>query len=35
MAKKVTREAYGSPISLGGLRKLDWRDVVEIYKLAR
>ncbi|MDR2051927.1 MAG: iron-containing alcohol dehydrogenase [Treponema sp.] len=35
MAKKATGEAYGRPFTLGGLRKLDWRDVVEIYKLAR
>jgi alcohol dehydrogenase YqhD (iron-dependent ADH family) len=35
MAKKATGEAYGRPFTLGGLRKLDWKDVVEIYKLAQ
>ncbi|MCL6457050.1 MAG: iron-containing alcohol dehydrogenase [Gorillibacterium sp.] len=35
MAKKATGEAYGSEQPIGGLKKLYWQDVLEIYKLAR
>ncbi len=35
MAKKATGEAYGSEHPIGGLKKLYWQDVLEIYKLAR
>lgn len=35
MAKKATGEAYGSEHPLGGLKKLYWQDVLEIYKLAQ
>jgi alcohol dehydrogenase YqhD (iron-dependent ADH family) len=35
MAKKATGEAYGKEHSIGGLKKLYWQDVLEIYKLAR
>jgi alcohol dehydrogenase YqhD (iron-dependent ADH family) len=35
MAKKSTGEAYGSEHTLGGLKKLYWQDVLEIYKLAK
>jgi Uncharacterized oxidoreductases, Fe-dependent alcohol dehydrogenase family len=35
MAKKATGEAYGKEHSLGGLKKLYWQDVLEIYKLAK
>jgi len=35
MAKKATGAAYGSEHPLGGLKKLYWQDVLEIYKLAR
>jgi alcohol dehydrogenase YqhD (iron-dependent ADH family) len=32
MAKKATWEAYGAEKTLGGLKKLYWRDVLAIYK---
>jgi len=32
MAKKATHEAFGSERPLGGLKKLYWQDVLEIYK---
>ncbi|RCX18815.1 hypothetical protein DFR58_10484 [Anaerobacterium chartisolvens] len=35
MAKKATREAYGKEYPIGGLKKLYWQDVLEIYRLAR
>lgn len=35
MAKKATGEAYGSEHPIGGLKKLYWQDVLEIYKLAK
>lgn len=35
MAKKSTGEAYGSEHPLGGLKKLYWKDILEIYKLAK
>lgn len=35
MAKKACRIVDGKPIKLGGLKKLDWPDCVEIYKLAQ
>jgi alcohol dehydrogenase YqhD (iron-dependent ADH family) len=35
MAKRATGEDSGKPFTLGGLRKLGWKDVAEIYKLAR
>ena len=35
MAKKATGEAYGNEHPLGGLKKLYWQDVLEIYKLAK
>ncbi len=35
MAKKATGEAYGHENPLGGLQKLRWQDVLEIYKLSR
>ena len=35
MAKKATGEAYGKEHGLGGLKKLYWQDVLEIYKLAK
>ncbi|MHB8061911.1 MAG: iron-containing alcohol dehydrogenase [Ruminiclostridium sp.] len=35
MAKKATGEAYGSERPLGGLKKLYWQDVLEIYKLVK
>ena len=35
MAKKATGEAYGSEHTIGGLKKLHWQDVLEIYKLAK
>lgn len=35
MAKKATGAAYGSEHPLGGLKKLYWQDVLEIYKLAQ
>jgi alcohol dehydrogenase YqhD (iron-dependent ADH family) len=34
MAKKATGEEYGREQPLGGLKKLYWQDVLEIYKLA-
>ena len=34
MAKKATGEAFGAEEPIGGLKKLCWRDVLEIYKLA-
>ena len=34
MAKKACRIVDGKPVKLGGLKKLDWPDCVEIYKLA-
>lgn len=34
MAKKATGEAYGNEHSIGGLKKLYWQDVLEIYNLA-
>ena len=34
MAKKSTGEAYGVEHPLGGLKKLYWQDVLEIYKMA-
>ena len=35
MAQKATGEAYGKEHSIGGLKKLYWQDVLEIYKLAK
>ncbi len=35
MAKKATGEAYGEEHPLGGLKKLAWQDVLNIYKLAQ
>ncbi|MEY8351845.1 iron-containing alcohol dehydrogenase [Lachnospiraceae bacterium 54-53] len=35
MAKKSTGEAYGMEQPIGGLKKLYWQDVLEIYKLAK
>lgn len=35
MARKATGEAYGKEHSIGGLKKLNWQDVLEIYKLAK
>ncbi len=35
MAKKATKEAYGNEQPIGGLKKLYWQDVLEIYKLAK
>ncbi len=35
MAKKSTGEAYGEEHPLGGLKKLYWQDVLEIYKMAK
>lgn len=35
MAKKATGEAYGSEHPIGGLKRLYWQDVLEIYKLAK
>lgn len=35
MAKKASGEAYGKEHGLGGLKKLNWQDVLEIYKLAK
>ena len=34
MAKKATKVVDGTPVKLGGLKKLEWQDCVEIYKLA-
>lgn len=35
MAKKATRKAYGKENPIGGIKKLYWQDVLEIYKLAK
>lgn len=35
MAKKATGEAYGSEHGIGGLKKLYWQDVLNIYNLAK
>lgn len=35
MAQKATRKAYGEESPRGGLRKLYWQDVLEIYRLAK
>jgi len=35
MAKKATGEAYGRGRGIGGLKKLYWQDVLEIYRLAK
>ncbi len=35
MAKKATGEAFGEEEPIGGLKKLCWQDVLEIYKLAQ
>lgn len=35
MAKKATGAAFGAENPLGGLKKLRWQDVLEIYKLVR
>ena len=35
MARKATGEAYGKEHSIGGLKKLYWQDVLQIYKLAK
>lgn len=35
MAKKATKAAYGNEQPIGGLKKLYWQDVLEIYKLAK
>lgn len=35
MAKKATGEAFGAEEPIGGLKKLSWQDVLEIYKLAQ
>ena len=35
MAKKATGEAFGEEEPIGGLKKLYWQDVLEIYKLAQ
>ncbi len=35
MAKQACRIVDGKPVKLGGLKKLDWPDVVAIYELAR
>jgi alcohol dehydrogenase YqhD (iron-dependent ADH family) len=35
MAKNATGAAKGNEKPLGGLKKLLWQDVVEIYKLAQ
>lgn len=35
MAKKATGAAFGEEQPLGGLKKLYWQDVLEIYKLAK
>lgn len=34
MARKASGEAYGAEHPLGGLKKLYWQDVLEIYKLS-
>ena len=33
MAKKASREAYGKERPLGGLKKLYWQDILEIFKI--
>ena len=35
MAKKATKAEFGSESPLGGLKKLYWQDVLEIFKLAQ
>lgn len=35
MAKKATGEAFGEESPIGGLKKLYWQDVLEIYRLAQ
>ena len=35
MAKKATRAAFGKEMPIGGLKKLNWQDVLNIYKLAQ
>lgn len=35
MAKRSTRIAYGIEGPIGGIQKLSWQDVVEIFKLAK
>lgn len=35
MAKKATGEAFGSESPLGGLKKLHWQDVLNIYNLCK
>jgi alcohol dehydrogenase YqhD (iron-dependent ADH family) len=35
MAKKATGAAFGGEEPIGGLKKLSWKDVLEIYKLAK
>lgn len=35
MAKKATGAAFGDEAPIGGLKKLYWQDVLEIYKLAQ
>lgn len=35
MAKKATGKEYGDEHSIGGLQKLNWSDVLEIYTLAK
>ena len=35
MAKKATKAAFGTEYAIGGLKKLHWQDVLEIYKLVK
>jgi len=35
MAKKATGEAFGAESPIGGLKKLNWQDVLAIYRLAQ
>ncbi|MDR1419915.1 MAG: iron-containing alcohol dehydrogenase [Treponema sp.] len=35
MARKATKDAFGKENPLGGLKKLYWKDVLEIYRLAK
>ncbi|MDR1688398.1 MAG: iron-containing alcohol dehydrogenase [Clostridiales bacterium] len=35
MAKRATRAFYGNESPLGGVKKLKWQDVVEIFKIAK
>jgi hypothetical protein len=35
MAKKATGAAFDEEEPIGGLKKLYWQDVLEIYKLAQ